>query len=293
MNVTTPIVRQRRTPQRRSPVLTLVVAMLGVYTLLPLAYLVINASKSSSDFFSTFGLSFGSSFELFNNIARVFTYDDGVFAQWFGNTLVYVVLGGAGSAVISTLAGYGIAKYAFRGRRALFAIIIGAVAIPGTALALPTFLLFSNLGMTNTIWAVIIPSLVNPFGLYLTWVYATEAVPDQLLEAARLDGSGEFRTFWSISLRLLAPGFVTVLLFSVVATWNNYFLPLIMLTDPKLYPLTVGLAQWNAQSTGTNAEPIQTLVLTGSLLAVIPLIVVFLLLQRFWQSGLAAGSVKQ
>ncbi|MCR2784806.1 MULTISPECIES: carbohydrate ABC transporter permease [unclassified Microbacterium] len=293
MSAKTSAVRGRRPIQRRSPILTLVVAMLGIYTLLPLAYLVINASKSSSDFFSTFGLSFGSSFELFNNIGRVFAYDDGVFARWFGNTLIYVVLGGAGSAIISTLAGYGIAKYAFRGRRALFAVIIGAVAIPGTALALPTFLLFSNLGMTNTIWAVIIPSLVNPFGLYLTWVYATEAVPDQLLEAARLDGSGEFRTFWSIALRLLGPGFVTVLLFSVVATWNNYFLPLIMLTDPKLYPLTVGLAQWNAQSTGTNAEPIQTLVLTGSLLAVIPLIVVFLLLQRFWQSGLAAGSVKQ
>ena len=110
--------------------------------------------------------------------------------------------------------------------------------------------MFSQLGLTNTPWAVIIPSLISPFGLYLIWVYAAEAVPTELLEAARIDGAGEFRTFFTISLRLLAPGIVTVLLFTVVATWNNYFLPLIMLSDPAWYPLTVGLNQWNAQATG-------------------------------------------
>ncbi|WP_323824618.1 ABC transporter permease subunit, partial [Pseudomonas aeruginosa] len=90
------------------------------------------------------------------------------------------------------------------------------------------FLLFSQLGLTNTPWAIIIPSLISPFGLYLIWVYATDAIPTELLEAARMDGAGEFRTFFTISIRLLTPGIVTVLLFAVVATWNNYFLPLIM-----------------------------------------------------------------
>ncbi|HEY5320966.1 MAG TPA: carbohydrate ABC transporter permease, partial [Galbitalea sp.] len=201
--------------------------------------------------------------------------------------------GGGGAAILATLAGYGIAKFRFKGRNAIFAVVLGAIAIPGTALAVPTFLLFSALGLTNTPWSVIIPSLVSPFGLYLIWTYATDAVPAELLEAARLDGSGEIRTFFTISLRLLAPGFVTVLLFSIVATWNNYFLPLIMLSDPRWYPLTVGLSQWNAQSTGTEAHPIQNLIVTGSLLAIIPIVAAFLLLQRFWQSGLAAGSVKQ
>ncbi len=96
--------------------------------------------------------------------------------------------------------------------------------------------MFSKLGLTNTPWAVIIPSLISPFGLYLMWVYAAEAVPNELLEAARIDGAGEVRTFFTISLPLLAPGIVTVLLFAMVATWNNYFLPLIMLKRPGLVP---------------------------------------------------------
>jgi multiple sugar transport system permease protein len=108
-----------------------------------------------------------------------------------------------------------------------------------------------------------------------------------------MDGAGEFRTFFTISLRLLAPGVVTVALFAIVATWNNYFLPLIMLSDPTWYPLTVGLSQWSAQATGVGAQPIFNLVITGSLITIIPIVAAFLVLQRYWQSGLAAGSVKQ
>ena len=122
----------------------------------------------------------------------------------------------------------------------VFAVVIGAVAVPGTALAVPTFLMFSKMGLTNTPWAVIIPSLCRPFGLYLMWVFAAEAIPTELLEAARIDGAGEVRTFFQHRLPLLAPGIVTVLLFTTVATWNNYFLPLIMLKDPNWYPLTAG-----------------------------------------------------
>lgn len=158
---------------------------------------------------------------------------------------------------------------------------------------MPTFLLFSELGLTNTPWAVIIPSLISPFGLYLIWVFASDSVPTELLEAARIDGAGEFRTFFTISMRLLAPGIVTVTLFTVVATWNNYFLPLIMLSDPDWYPLTVGLNQWSNQAIGAGSQPIYNLVIMGSLLTIIPIVIAFLLLQRFWQSGLTAGSVKQ
>ena len=114
--------------------------------------------------------------------------------------------------------------------------------IPLTALALPTYLLFSPAGLTDTPWAVIIPSLVSPFGVYLMRVYAADAIPDDLIEAARVDGAGEFRIFWQVGLRLLGPGLVTVFLFTLVATWNNYFLPLIMLNSSDLYPITVGLA---------------------------------------------------
>ncbi|MCL2729355.1 MAG: ABC transporter permease subunit, partial [Actinomycetia bacterium] len=107
------------------------------------------------------------------------------------------------------------------------------------------------------------------------------------------DGSGELRTFFRISLPLLAPGIVTVLLFTMVATWNNYFLPLIMIKDPNWYPLTIGLNSWNAQASTVGGQPVFNLVITGSLLTIVPLIAAFLMLQRYWQSGLAAGSVKE
>jgi multiple sugar transport system permease protein len=153
--------------------------------------------------------------------------------------------------------------------------------------------MFSRMGLTNTPWSVIIPSLISPFGLYLMWTFAAEAIPTELLEAARVDGAGELRTFGRICLPLLGPGIVTVLLFTMVATWNNYFLPLIMLKNPDWYPLTLGLNAWNAQAATAGGQAIFNLVLTGALLTIIPLIAAFLLLQRFWQSGLSAGSVKE
>ncbi|MGN7970475.1 carbohydrate ABC transporter permease [Microbacterium sp. 22296] len=278
---------------KKSVALTIVMILFLVYALIPLAWLVINASKTQADLFSTFGLGFGNSFALWDNIVATFTYRDGIFVRWLGNTLLYVVVGAGGATLLATLAGYGLAKYAFPGKRAYFATVLGAVAVPGTALAVPTFLLFSQMGLTNTPWAIIIPSLITPFGLYLIWVYAIDSVPTELLEAARLDGAGEMRTFFTISIRLLTPGIVTVALFAIVATWNNYFLPLIMLSDPAWYPLTVGLNQWSAQASGVSAQPIYNLVITGSLITIVPIVVIFLFLQRFWQSGLSAGSVKQ
>ncbi len=275
-----------------SRLLTGLMVLYLLYTLVPLVWLVISATKTQDDLLSTPGLWFGGKFALFENIKATLVYNDGIFLRWLGNTVLYVVVGAGGATLLATAAGYGLAKYKFSGRRAVFAILLGAVAIPGTALAVPTFLLFSKLGLTNTVWAIIIPSLISPFGLYLMWVYATEAIPAELLEAARIDGAGEVRIFWTVALRLLAPGVVTVLLFAVVATWNNYFLPLIMLSKPNLYPLTVGLTQWNNQATGVGANPIYNLVITGSLLTIVPLVVAFLLLQRFWQSGLSAGSIK-
>ena len=278
---------------RKSVALTLVMIFFLLYALIPLMWLVINASKTQADLFSTFGLAFGDSFALWDNIVATFTYRDGVFLRWLGNTLLYVVLGAGGATLLATLAGYGLAKYTFPGRKAYFAIVLGAIAVPGTALAVPTFLLFSQLGLTNTPWAIIIPSLISPFGLYLIWIYTIDSVPTELLEAARLDGAGEMRTFFTISAKMLAPGIVTVALFAIVATWNNYFLPLIMLSDPEWYPLTVGLNQWSSQASGVAAEPIYNLVITGSLITIVPIVAIFLFLQRFWQSGLSAGSVKQ
>ena len=282
---------RRRSP--RSVPLAAVMALMLIYAFLPLAWLLISATKTQPRLLSSFGLWFSGHFALWQNIRDTLAYDHHVFVRWFLNTLLYVVVGAGGATVLATLAGYGLAKFRFPGRQGVLLVTLAALAVPATALAVPTFLMFSDLGLTNTPWAVILPSLISPFGMYLMWVFAQDAVPEELLEAARLDGAGDFRTFRTISVRLLAPGIVTVLLFSVVATWNNYFLPLIMLSQPRWYPLTVGLNQWNAQATTVNAQPIFNLVVTGSLLTIIPLIACFLVLQRFWRSGLAAGSVKQ
>jgi multiple sugar transport system permease protein len=277
----------------KSVALTLLMMLLVGYTVVPLAWLVINASKTQTDLFDSFGLWFGRDFALVDNIRQTLTYRDGVFLRWLANTLLYVVVGAGGATLLATMAGYGLAKYRFPGRRGVFSVVLGAIAVPGTALAVPTFLMFSRLGLTNTPWAIILPSLISPFGLYLIWAYAAESVPTEILEAARMDGASELRTFCTISVRMLAPGIVTVLLLTTVAAWNNYFLPLIMLSDPDWYPLTVGLNQWNAQASGVGAQPIYNLVLTGSLLSIVPIVVAFLILQRYWQSGLTAGSVKQ
>ncbi|MDF2918817.1 MAG: transporter permease, partial [Microbacterium sp.] len=146
----------RSTPfaRRKSVVLTVVMSLFILYTLLPLFWLIINATKTQGDLFTTFGLWFGDSFNLWNNIVDTFTYRDGIFLRWLGNTLLYVVVGAGGATVLATMAGYGLAKYNFRGRKAVFAVVIGAVAVPGTALAVPTFLMFSQLGLTNTPWAI-------------------------------------------------------------------------------------------------------------------------------------------
>jgi multiple sugar transport system permease protein len=263
-----------------------------VYFLMPLTWLVIASTKSVDDLFNSFGLWFAD-FNLIDNIKDTFAKDDGVYGTWLRNTLIYSTVSAVGAALLAAMAGYGFAKFAFRGKEALFWLVLGSVMVPTTALAIPTYLMFSKIGLTNNPLSIILPSLVSPFGIYLMRIYAEASVPSDLIEAARIDGAGEFHIFRKSAFRLLVPGFVTVLLFTFVATWNNYFLPLVQLSEPKWYPLTVGLAQWNQQANASGGSTAAfNLVITGSLISVVPLIIAFIFLQRFWQSGLGTGGVK-
>jgi multiple sugar transport system permease protein len=278
---------------KKSVTLTVLTGLFTLYCLLPLGWLVINATKSQSDFVSSFGLAPGHRIALWDNVVEVFRYQDGIFSRWLLNTLIYVVVGATVSTFLAALAGYALAKLQFTGKRVFLFVILGSIAVPGIALAIPQFLLFAKLGITNTPWAVLIPCFINPFGLYLMWVFTAEAVPTDLLEAAKVDGAGELRTFIQIALPLLAPASVTVLLFSFVSIWNNYFLPLIMLKNPDWYPLTIGLNEWNKLgSTAGDGALIQNLVITAALLTIVPLIIAFVTLQRYWRSGLSLGAVK-
>lgn len=287
--------RHRHRPgSERSTILTVAIWACVAYFVLPLLWLAISSTKNNSDLFSSFGFWFGRAFSLWDNLRTLFTQQNHVFLLWSLNTVVYSLTSAVGAAFLATAAGYGFATYRFPGHKAIFSGILGSIMIPATALAIPTYLLFSDAGVTNTPFAVILPCLVSPFGVFLMRVYAADAIPTSLLEAARIDGAGEYRIFFQVSLRLLGPGVVTVFLFALVSTWNNYFLPLIMLSNPKLFPLTVGLAQLQAASEGGGgSEALFSTVITGSLVSVVPLVIAFLYLQRYWQSGLATGGVKE
>ncbi|HUG51420.1 MAG TPA: carbohydrate ABC transporter permease [Terrimesophilobacter sp.] len=283
-----------RRQQRHIP-LQVVMGALVIYFLIPFWWVIVNSSKSAAGLFGGGNaLWFAGDVDYVGNFVQLFTYDGGIFGRWLVNSALYAFVGGIGATALAVLAGYGFAKYRFAGRRLGFAILLGAVMVPATALVIPTFILFSQAGITNTIWAVILPTLLNPFGVYLMHVYAVDAVPTELLDAARVDGAGEFRSFLQVALPLMRPAIVTVLLLSVVASWNNYFLPLAMLSDNRLFPVTVGIGQWQGIASANNSggTSLWSIIIIGSLVSVIPLIIAFLSLQRYWQGGLSIGSLK-
>ncbi|MDI1465366.1 carbohydrate ABC transporter permease [Catellatospora sp. KI3] len=267
----------------------LIMGVCTVYFLLPLWWLLVGATKSREQFTGTDSLWFAD-FRLLDNLGELMSYRDGLFLRWTLNSLAYT----AGAALLGTLlaamCGYALAKYRFPGRELIFNVVLSGVLVPATALALPLFLIFSQVHATNTFWAVFLPSLVNPFGVYLARVYAAAGVPDGLLEASRIDGAGEVRTFFTISARLMAPALVTIFLFHFVAVWNNFLLPLIMLSDERLFPVTLGLYTWNTQI--AQVPELRGMVIVGSLISITPLAVAFLLLQRFWRTGISTGAVK-
>jgi multiple sugar transport system permease protein len=292
--IRTGLPQQRR--RRPNVIAHIFLGVLIVYFLVPLWFLIVASTKDAHGLFagSAGALWFDKTFDLFGNLSGLFTYNGGIYLRWMGNSALYALAGGLGATVLAVFAGYGFAKFSFRGRNLSFAILLGSVMVPLTALVIPTFVLMSQLGLTDTIWAVILPSLLNPFGVYLMRVYAADAVPDDLLDAARMDGAGELRTFFQVALPLMRPAVVTVLLLSVVGTWNNYFLPLAMLSNTNLFPITVGIGLWEGLASSNNGggQSLWSLIIIGSLISIIPLIVAFLTLQKYWQGGLSLGSLK-
>jgi multiple sugar transport system permease protein len=275
-------------------VLTVLLWLCTAYFVIPLVWLVLASTKTNSDLFSSFGFWFADHFALWDNLNTLFSYKEGLFGRWMLNSFLYASVAAVFAALLSTLAGYAFAKYRFRGNRALFGLALGAIMIPATALALPQYVLASAYHLTDSPLAVILPAAASPIGVFIMRVYAETAVPDSLIEAARVDGAGEMQIFVRIVFRLLAPGFVTVLLFSLVGAWNNYLLPLLMIRSVELYPVTVGLAQLNGQSQLAGGGSVQfSTVITGSLVSTIPLILAFVYLQSYWQNGLTTGGLKE
>ncbi|MBO0807051.1 MAG: carbohydrate ABC transporter permease [Actinobacteria bacterium] len=273
--------------------LTLLCVLFSLFTLVPIAWLVINSTKTQSNLFETFGFWFARPFVFFHNLSllgqNVGGY--GTYLQWLGNTALYAVLGGGGATALAAFAGYGFARFRFRGSRMLFYLVLAALLVPITAITLPLYLTYAKAHLINSIWGMILPSMVSPVGVYLMRVFVEVSVPRELIDAARIDGAGEVRIFFRLALPLMVPGLMTVLLLSVVAVWNNYFLPLIIFSQNNLYPLTVGIGLWAQRAQGSGNAQLFPMVVIGGLVTIVPLIALFLILQRYWRSGLLLGSI--
>ncbi|MGH7571100.1 MAG: carbohydrate ABC transporter permease [Gemmatimonadota bacterium] len=190
------------------------------------------------------------------------------------------------SLLVNSMAGYAFAKLRFRGRDRLFRGLLAALVIPVQVAMLPLFLMMKEMGLVNTYWGVILPAMASIFGIFLIRQYAL-AIPDDLIDAARIDGAGEFRIYRSVVLPLLAPILVTLAIFTFLAVWNDFMWPLIVLTDSDMYTLPVALANL----AGEHAQDTE-LMMAGSVLTVLPVLVLFLALQRYYIEGVMLGSVK-
>ncbi|GGE96858.1 carbohydrate ABC transporter permease [Mycetocola zhadangensis] len=262
----------------------LVVATL--YFVAPVVWVMFAATKNNRDLSSTFGFWFAD-WNLVTNYESLMSWTQGLFWQWVGNSIFYSLTAGLIGTLFAVMAGYAIAKFDFPGKQIAVGVIMAGLLLPVALLTVPLYLEFQALGLVDTVWAIIIPSAVSPFGVFLAMVYAESSVPSELLEAARIDGAGETRIFFTIVLRLLAPAMVTIFLFVFVATWNNFLLPLLMVSSQELKPVTLGLFGMVSYF-----APDKGAVMLGALLGVVPLILLFFTLQRYFQSGLAAGAVK-
>lgn len=270
-------------------VCTAAVVLAAVYFLLPVVWLLIASTKSAGDLFSTPGFAFAS-FHLWDNLVNLSKYDGGIFWRWCLNSVIYSVFGSALTTAVCAATGYALAIYRFRGRKTLLAAVLASMLVPGTVIAQPTYVLLVDMGLNNNYLGLLLPAMVYSYGVLLCYIYAQGSVPLELVEAARLDGAGEFRIFAVMGVRLMGTGLVTVLLFAFLSSWNSYLLPLLVLTDQNLMPLTVGLTGWNESA--ISIPGLQILTVVGALVSIVPIAIVFVSLQRYWRSGLTAGALR-
>ncbi|MFC4534809.1 carbohydrate ABC transporter permease [Sphaerisporangium dianthi] len=267
---------------------TAVLVLGALYCLFPVGWVVIAATKSTAELFSTSTLAPGSG--LLSNLADLAAYRDGVFWLWMLNTVLYAGVGALLSTAVSAMSGYALAKFRFPGRDLVFNLLLGGILVPAVVLAIPQYLLLSKAGLADTYWSVLLPQILSPYGIYLARIYAAAAIPDALLEAGRIDGASEGRLARDVGLPLMLPALVTIFLFQFVAIWNNFLLPFIMLGDDHRFPMTVGL--YTMLAAGANQPSLYNLIITGTLLSIIPLVALFLTMQRYWRADLSSGSVK-
>ncbi|KQY21766.1 sugar ABC transporter permease [Cellulomonas sp. Root485] len=220
-----------------------------------------------------------------DNYRELFTRLD--FAQFFTNSFVVAVVVTVGNMVFCSMLGYAFAKIDFWGRTWLFRLVLATLMIPGMVLLVPLFVLVSNLGMVNTYFGLILPFLAGPFGVFLMRQFM-QGIPDELIDAARVDGAGELRIFATVVLPLCKPALATLAILTFLGSWNNFLWPLVVASTEDMYTLPVALALYSVGQNSTNYG----LLLAGSCVVLIPVLVVFLTMQRHFVQGLATTGLK-
>jgi len=297
-----PRTRSRRAPRPPRGVGQLLAGLLllvfVVFFVLPVIWLLLAATKSDPQLVQDNPLSFGSWHQLRVNWDELTGFQGDAILLWLRNSAVYAFTALAITLAVSIPAGYAMAMMEFRGRRALLVITLVVMLMPATTLVVPLFLEINEVHLVGSLWSVVLPFSFYPFGVYLTYIYFSTALPRDLLAAARIDGCSEFGAFRRIALPLAAPIIALVGFFSFVANWTNFFLPYVLLPQSGQYPAQVGIAlllddvpQFNPTAgAGTVLRPEVAL---ATLLVIGPVLLVFLFAQRFLVSGLLAGATKE
>ncbi|WP_037680212.1 carbohydrate ABC transporter permease [Streptomyces griseus] len=275
-----------------------VLVMFLVFFVLPVLWLVLAATKTDQQLVHGNPLSIGSWHAFKANWDGLTAFQDDAVLLWLRNSALYAVISLAITLCVAVPAGYAMAMTEFRGRRALLISTLIVMLMPTATLVVPLFLEINAVHLIGTMWSIILPYSFYPFGVYLTYIYFTTAVPKDLLAAARMDGCSEFGVFRHIALPLATPVIALVGFFSFVANWTNYFLPYVMLPESDQMPIQVGVGNllssvpsFNPAASSLAIERPQLALAT--LVAITPVLVVFLFAQRFLVSGMLAGATKE
>ncbi|GHE67809.1 carbohydrate ABC transporter permease [Streptomyces capitiformicae] len=269
-----------------------------VFFVLPVLWLLLAATKTDQQLIHGSPLSFGSWHTPKANWNALTAFQDNAVLQWLGNSTLYALISLVITLCVAIPAGYALAMTEFRGRHALLVSTLVVMLMPTATLVVPLFLEINAVGLIGTMWSIILPYSFYPFGVYLTYIYFTTAVPKDLLAAARMDGCSEFGVFRHIALPLATPVIALVGFFSFVANWTNYFLPYVMLPESGQMPIQVGVGTLLSNvpsfnpTVGTLAIERPQLAL-ATLVAITPVLIVFLFAQRFLVSGMLAGATKE
>ncbi|RSM41085.1 carbohydrate ABC transporter permease [Amycolatopsis balhimycina DSM 5908] len=279
-----------------------ILAVFAAFFVVPLAWLILAPTKSDEALVSSDPLAFGSFGQVALAWQHLDAFSDHLYRMWIGNSLLYAVSATAIVLVTGIPAGYGLAFGRFPGRRLVLTLTLVVMIMPAAALVLPIFLELNSVHLIGNVLSVILPFAFYPFGVYLAYLYYATAVPRELLDAARIDGCDEWSTFRHIALPLAKPVVALVLFFSFVADWNNFFLPYTVLADSTQYPIQVGLSDLLSSTPsfnpavgggGQQVNIFRPELALATLLAVIPVAIVFMLSQRALVRGLVGGGVKE